>query len=198
MSVCLFTREVVSRKGAKDSKGAKWFLYVFAIPLRPGVKLTPKKLVDRAAPRLYTPKNLGDSMARPKTEHLTPLELEIMHVLWETGPANVQTVQQKLKRELAYTTVQTMLNILERKGKAKRTLKNRAYFYKPAVSRKQVVGKHVKDVVDRLFGGSAESLVMSLLETKHLTPEKLARLQKLIEQHQEKSEHTQEKSDENS
>ena len=95
-------------------------------------------------------------MARPKAENLTPLELEIMHVLWETGPANVQTVQQKLKRELAYTTVQTMLNILERKGKAKRTLKNRAYFYKPAVSRKQVIGKHVSDVVDRLFGGSAE------------------------------------------
>jgi BlaI family transcriptional regulator, penicillinase repressor len=124
-------------------------------------------------------------MARPKTENLTPLELEIMHVLWETGPANVQTVQQKLKRDLAYTTVQTMLNILERKGKAKRTLKNRAYFYKPAVSRKQVVGKHVKDVVDRLFGGSAESLVMSLVETKHLTPEKLARLQKLVEQAKE-------------
>jgi BlaI family penicillinase repressor len=121
-------------------------------------------------------------MARPKTENLTPLELEIMHVLWETGPANVQTVQQKLKRELAYTTVQTMLNILARKGKAKRTLKNRAYFYKPAVSRKQVVGKHVKDIVDRLFGGSAESLVMSLVETKHLTPAKLARLQKLVEQ----------------
>jgi predicted transcriptional regulator len=121
-------------------------------------------------------------MARPKAENLTPLELEIMHVLWETGPANVQTVQQKLKRELAYTTVQTMLNILERKGKAKRTLKNRAYFYKPAVSRKQV-----SDVVDRLFGGSAESLVMSLVETKHLTPEKLARLQELLEQHQEKS-----------
>ena len=124
-------------------------------------------------------------MARPKndkkTDNLTPLELEIMHVLWETGPANVQTVQQALKRELAYTTVQTMLNILERKGKAKRTLKNRAYFYKPAVSRKQVIGKHVNDVIERLFGGSAESLVMSLLETKHLTPEKLARLQRLLE-----------------
>jgi BlaI family penicillinase repressor len=121
-------------------------------------------------------------MARSKTEQLTPLELEIMHVLWETGPANVQTVQQKLKRDLAYTTVQTMLNILHKKGKAKRTLKDRAYFYKPAVSRKQVVSKHVTDVVDRLFGGSVESLVMSLLETKHLTPEKLARLQKLISQ----------------
>ncbi len=150
--------------------------------------LTPKKLVDTRAPCLYTPKTLGDKtfMARSKTENLTPLELEIMHVLWETGPANVMTVQQKLKRELAYTTVQTMLNILHKKGKAKRTLKDRAYFYKPAVSRKQVVSKHVIDVVDRLFGGSAESLVMSLLETKHLTPAKLARLQKLIAEVEEK------------
>lgn len=119
-------------------------------------------------------------MARGKAEQLTPLELEIMHVLWETGPANVQTVQQKLKRELAYTTVQTMLNILHKKKKVNRTLKDRAYFYKPAVSRKQVISKHMNDVVERLFGGSAESLVMSLVETKHLTPAKLARLQKLV------------------
>ena len=126
-------------------------------------------------------------MARSKSEQLTPLELEIMHVLWETGAANVQTVQQKLKRELAYTTVQTMLNILHKKGKAKRSLKDRAYYYKPAVSRKQVVSKHVIDVVDRVFGGSAESLVMSLLETKHLTPAKLARLQKLVQEVEAKS-----------
>jgi len=119
-------------------------------------------------------------MARRKTEHLTPLEFEIMNVLWETGPANVQTVQQHLARELAYTTVQTMLNILHRKGKVKRTLKDRAYFYKPAVSRRQVVGQTLGDLVDRLFGGSAESLVMSLVETKHLTAEKLARLNRLL------------------
>ena len=124
-------------------------------------------------------------MARRKTEQLTPLELEIMHVLWETGPANVQSVQQNLERELAYTTVQTMLNILHRKGKVKRTLKDRAYFYKPAVSRSQVVGQHMSDIVDRLFGESAESLVMSLVETKHLTPRKLARLQKLLEEARE-------------
>src|ERR687888_2716223 len=105
-------------------------------------------------------------MAKRKSEHLTPLELEIMHVLWETGPANVQTVQQHLERDLAYTTVQTMLNILHRKGKVKRTLRDRAYFYKPAVSRRQVISQHVGDIVERLFGGSAESLVMSLIETK--------------------------------
>ena len=124
-------------------------------------------------------------MARRKIEHLTPLELEIMHVLWDAGPANVQTVQQQLARELAYTTVQTMLNILYRKGKVKRTLKERAYFYKPAVSRSQVAGQHMTDIVDRLFGGSAESLVMSLVETKHLTPKKLARLHKLLEENRE-------------
>jgi predicted transcriptional regulator len=121
-------------------------------------------------------------MARQKTPHLTPLELEIMHVLWNEGPSNVQTVQQHLERELAYTTVQTMLNILHRKGKVKRSLKDRAYFYQPVVSRSLVVGNHVSDLIERLFGGSAESLVMSLVETKHLTPKKLAQLQKLIEE----------------
>jgi len=124
-------------------------------------------------------------MARQKTQHLTPLEMEVMDVLWETGPANVQVVQQKLKRELAYTTVQTMLNILHRKGKVKRTLKDRAYFYRPSITREKAISKQVIDVVDRLFGGSAESLVMSLVETKHLTPAKLARLQELVAEVQE-------------
>jgi len=125
-------------------------------------------------------------MARRKTEHLTPLELEIMDVLWETGAANVQTVQSQLKRPLAYTTVQTMLNILHRKGRVMRTLKDRAYFYEPAVSRSHVTREHMSDIVDRLFGGSAESLVMSLVETKHLTPKAMARLQNLMEEEAKK------------
>jgi predicted transcriptional regulator len=122
---------------------------------------------------------------RAKAEKLTPLELEIMHVLWEEGPANVQTVQQKLERSLAYTTVQTMLNILHRKAKVKRALKDRAYFYTPVVSRSHVTRQHIGDIIDRLFGGSAEDLVMSLVETKHLTPKKLARLQRLLEENSE-------------
>ena len=126
-------------------------------------------------------------MTRRKTERLTPLELEIMEVLWETGAANVQAVQQRLRRELAYTTVQTMLNILHRKGKVKRALKDRAYFYKPAVSRRQVVRQAVNDLVEHLFGGSVENLVMSLVETNHLTPEKLTRLNKLLKEAEEES-----------
>src|SRR5215475_10502033 len=124
-------------------------------------------------------------MKTGKNEQLTPLELEIMDVLWETGPANVQAVQQNLKRELAYTTVQTMLNILHRKRKVKRTLKDRAYFYRPAVSRSQVVRQAVSDLVEHLFGGSAESLVMSLVETRHLDAEKLTRLNRLVKKSEE-------------
>src|SRR6266699_5869986 len=126
-------------------------------------------------------------MPRPKSENLTPLELEIMHVLWAEGPANVQIVQQHLPRELAYTTVQTMLNILHRKGKVKRALKDRAYVYKPAVTRRQFVSRHLGDLVDRLFGGSAESLVISLVEAKHLKPQTLARLNKLLKEQEGKA-----------
>ena len=117
---------------------------------------------------------------------LTPLELEIMNVLWETGPAAVQTVQAKLKgRELAYTTVQTMLNVLHRKGRVKRQLKDRAYLYRPVLSRQKAVTQAVGDMLDRFFGGSADSLVLSLVETRHLTPEKLARIQKMVAENQE-------------
>jgi predicted transcriptional regulator len=80
-----------------------------------------------------------------------------------------------------------MLNILHRKGKVKRALKDRAYFYRPAVSRSQVVKQAVNDLVEHLFGGSVENLVMSLVETKHLTPEKLTRLNKLLKESEEES-----------
>jgi predicted transcriptional regulator len=114
---------------------------------------------------------------------LTPLELEIMNVLWATGPANVQTVQAQLKgRELAYTTVQTMLNVLHRKGRVKRQLKDRAYLYRPVLSRQKAVTQALGDVLDRFFGGSADSLVLSLVEARKLTPERLAELQRLIEE----------------
>ena len=114
---------------------------------------------------------------------LTPLELEIMNVLWRTGPASVQGVQDRLEgRELAYTTVQTMLNVLHRKGKVKRQLKDRAYIYRPVLSRQKAVRQAVGDVLERFFGGSADSLVMNLVETRQLTPEKLAEIQKLVEE----------------
>jgi predicted transcriptional regulator len=122
-------------------------------------------------------------MAKKRTSsQLTPLELEIMKVLWETGATTVQTVQQKLppERTLAYTTVQTMLNVLYRKGKVRRVLKDRAYHYSPAVNRLQAIRSTMGDIIDRLFGGSPEDLVLSLVETRHLRPEQLAELTRLV------------------
>ena len=127
-------------------------------------------------------------MARPKAGQLTPLELDIMNVLWRLGDANVQAVQQALPRELAYTTVQTVLNILHRKRKVKRAKRDRAFFYTPVVSQSQVARKAVTEMVERLFGGSAESLVMSLLEARQLTPQKLDRLKRLVQEAREEGE----------
>jgi BlaI family penicillinase repressor len=127
-------------------------------------------------------------MKRKRTRReFTPLELEIMKVLWKVAPASVTTVRQMLDREpkLAYTTVQTMLNVLERKGKVSRTLKGRAYHYAPSVSRNAAVRAAVHDFTDRLFGGSAESLVMSMIENRQITPGKLARLSQIVARHQE-------------
>jgi BlaI family penicillinase repressor len=121
---------------------------------------------------------------KPSGRRLTPLELEIMEALWRTGPATVQVIRQELtsKRPLAYTTVQTMLNILHRKRKVKRKLKGKAYEYAPVVSRQAAVHQSVRDLVNHLFDGSAETLVMSLVESKQLTTEDLGRLSRLLEQ----------------
>ena len=108
-------------------------------------------------------------MARRRSPDLTPVELEIMTVLWESGPASVQEVQRRLesRRAVAYTSVQTMLNILVRKGKATRTLVDRSYRYRAAISREKALGSSMRDIVKRMFGGSAEALVMSLVRASN-------------------------------
>jgi len=115
---------------------------------------------------------------------LTPLELQIMQVLWKEGPANVQEVQDRLGTEsqLAYTTVQTMLNVLHRKGKVKRSLSGRAYIYRPVVSKEKALSPAIHDMVDRMLGGSSEELVMSLVKSKQIKPERLAELSRRIDQ----------------
>ena len=125
-------------------------------------------------------------MPRQKSDQMTPLELEIMQVLWEKGPANVQTVQKELKRELAYTTVQTMLTVLHRKQRVKRVLKDKAYVYRATVSRNKFTGQALREFVDRVFGGSAEGLVVSLLQEKHLTHERLKALHELLDKEEAK------------
>lgn len=128
-------------------------------------------------------------MARPKSNGpLTPLELEIMKVLWEVGAANVQTVHDGLpkERKLTYSSVQTMLNLLVKKGKVTRQRDGRAFFYRPVLERSSAVRLALKDIIDRFFKGSAEDLVLGLIETSQLEPEKLSQLQKLGKRAKEK------------
>ena len=126
-------------------------------------------------------------MPRRPSSGLTPLELEIMKVLWRRGPSAVQAVQEELGRErpLAYNTVQTMLNVLLKKGKVRRDRRERAYVYAPALTRVQAVRQAVQDLVHRMFEGSSEDLVMSLIETRQLTPQTIERLAELVQSRKE-------------
>ena len=120
-------------------------------------------------------------MKKPKPPALTGLELRIMQVIWQRGASRVSEVQAELKPALAYTTVQTMLNILERKGKLRRELEGRAYVYSARVSQAKVLGQGVRDLIDRMFGGSSENLVMSLLKSRQIDAKKLAELTERFE-----------------
>ena len=111
-----------------------------------------------------------------------------MMVLWKIGAASVQTVQENLPkdRNLTYSTVQTMLNLLVKKGKATREREGRAFRYLPSEDRTSAVRSALKDLVDRMFGGSAEDLVLGLVETRQLDAARLAELQMAVrkkEQH---------------
>ncbi len=114
-----------------------------------------------------------------KTRVLTPLERRIMRVLWNDGSGNVQKVLQRLPGEpqLAYTTVQTTLNVLHRKGKVKRKLVGRAYEYCAVVSQEAADSHAIKDILQKVFRGSVDDLLLSLVRSKHLDAHKLADLQ---------------------
>jgi BlaI family penicillinase repressor len=112
---------------------------------------------------------------------MTPLELKIMQVLWRLGPSQVQAVQQELDGELAYTTVQTMLNVLHRKGRVTRRLRGRAYEYRATVTEEKTLGTAVADLIDRMFDGSPEELVMSLVKSRQLDAARLTRLAERVE-----------------
>jgi BlaI family penicillinase repressor len=126
---------------------------------------------------------------RKPSPQLTPLELRIMQVLWEHGTGTVQAVQNNLSGEsLAYTTVQTMLNVLQRKGKVKRRLVGKAYQYIPVLTRDRALREAAGDLLNRMFGGSVDALLMSLVKSRQIDAEKLAKLQQLIDEQQETEE----------
>jgi BlaI family transcriptional regulator, penicillinase repressor len=118
-----------------------------------------------------------------KTGVLTPLERRLMRVLWDSGAGSVQDVLQGLSGEppLAYTTVQTTLNVLFRKGKVKRKLVGRAYEYSANVTQEAADSHALKDVLHKVFKGSVDDLLLTLVRSRQLDARKLARLQERLE-----------------
>jgi predicted transcriptional regulator len=104
-----------------------------------------------------------------------------MKVVWARETATVRDVYEALleRRKVAYTTVMTMMKILENKKYLKKTLADRAYVYRPAQPKGQVIGDMVRDFVNRVFNGSAEPLLLHLVEEHDLSPEELEEIARL-------------------
>jgi len=121
-------------------------------------------------------------MIKPRKNLPTGQELAIMKVLWQREKATVREVYEELRKQrpLAYTTVLTMMGILEHKGYVKKTAGARAYIYSPTRPQEQVVGGLVKDFVGRVFDGSAQPLLVHLIETGDLSMQELQDLRRLL------------------
>jgi BlaI family transcriptional regulator, penicillinase repressor len=120
-----------------------------------------------------------------RTPHptLTPQELAIMKIVWRLEEATVRDVYETMRetREVAYTTVMTMMRILEEKGYLKKTLVDRAHLYKPTRPRQQVLGGMVKDFVDRVFDGAPASLLVHLAKDSTLSEKQKKLVRQLID-----------------
>jgi predicted transcriptional regulator len=119
---------------------------------------------------------------RPRSTTLTDQELEIMKIVWQREAATVRDVYEALleRRKIAYTTVMTMMKILEQKKYLKKSQVDRAYVYRPAQPKKQVIGAMVREFVNRVFNGSAEPLLVHLVEDRRISAEELEEIQRLM------------------
>jgi len=106
-----------------------------------------------------------------------------MKVVWKLDKATVRDVYEELreKRPIAYTTVMTMMKILEEKGYLKKSRAERAYMYKPSRPRQQVVGAMVRDFVDRVFDGAASGLLLHLAKDGRLSKDERQHIRRIIE-----------------
>lgn len=124
-------------------------------------------------------------MVRPKLEHPTKLELQILKLLWERSPLPVREVRQALVeagREVAHTSVITTLNAMTGKKYLRRTKRGNACLFAPRVTREEVQGGMLNDLVNRVFDGSAKEVVLGLFDSGELDADDLKELRALIDQ----------------
>src|ERR1044072_3116151 len=118
---------------------------------------------------------------RKRSTTLTGQELEIMKIVWEQDKVTVRDVYEAMleTRKVAYTTVMTMMKILEQKRYLKKSQADRAYVYTAAQPKRKVIGDMVRDFVNRVFNGSAEPLLVHLVEEHNLSREDLDEIAQL-------------------
>lgn len=114
------------------------------------------------------------------SHNLNRLNLQVMKVVWQLGKATVNDVLGVLDRKLAYTSVATTLHHLEKKGFVTHDVVGRTYVYRPLLKEREVSQSMLGDLLDRLFDGSVERLVNTLLEARDVGPEQLERVEELI------------------
>jgi predicted transcriptional regulator len=121
---------------------------------------------------------------RTKSRTLTEQELEIMKVVWELPTATVRDVYEALlrRRKIAYTTVMTMMNILEEKGYLKKRAGDKAYRYRPARRKTKVIKEMVQDFLRRVFNGSAQPLLVQLVRDGRLSEKDLEEITRQIKE----------------
>jgi BlaI family transcriptional regulator, penicillinase repressor len=120
-------------------------------------------------------------MSRQATITLTPREAEIMHVLWEGGPAPAETIRAALADGTHDSSVRTILRILEQKGYVAHETEGKAYIYFARVLQDRAQTTAMRDLVGRFFGGSAKALIVRLMEDRELTAEQLAEIAALAQ-----------------
>lgn len=120
---------------------------------------------------------------RKKSPVLTEQELEIMKVVWQRGEVTVRDVYEEIldRRKVAYTTVMTMLGVLEGKGHVEKVAGEKAYVYRPTRPKHEVISGMVADFVTRVFNGSAKPLMQHLIDSEQVSKEELEEIARLLE-----------------
>lgn len=124
-----------------------------------------------------------------KLKEPSRLELQVLSVLWERGRATVREVQEALPdgKTRAYTTVLTVLQVMEKKGLLTHVSQGNTHVYQPTTTRRQTLGPVLKNLVRQLFGGSPATAMQHLLAESEVSPEELAKLKQLIAEQEAKS-----------
>jgi BlaI family transcriptional regulator, penicillinase repressor len=127
-------------------------------------------------------------MARPKSEQPTPAELEVLKIVWESGPRNIRQVWEILnqQRERHYTSVASLLATMAEKQMLECEVQGRTLVYRAAIAREQTLGEIVETLVDRAFEGSASALMLQVLDQCNPSAEEMDAIAKVLREYRKR------------